>query len=185
MDVAYAGERITGSACGRMDQIVAIGPGRVARMHFDGGLVEHCVIPVNATTPIHVVLADLGKRKDTCAILAGLNRAYASSDSSEAQRLRRVLGKDNLALIEQMEGALKDGDARELGRLLSHAQTLFDTAAVSFCPEELTAPVLHAILKDRDILPLVHGGKGGKHCVISEIQLTITHCHKGRSCLTC
>lgn len=171
MDVAYAGERLTGSACGRMDQVVAIGPGRVARMHFDGELVEHRVIHVNPAKPIYVVLADLGKQKNTSAILAGLNRAYAAGNSEEGVQLRRMLGEDNLALIEQMESALKDGNARELGRLLSYAQTLFDAVALPFCPEELTAPVLHATLTDCDVLPLVYGGKGGKCCAVFWLQL--------------
>lgn len=186
MDVAYAGERLTGSACGRMDQVVAIGPRRVARMHFDGELVEHRIIPINPKSiPIYVVLADLGKCKDTSAILAGLNRAYALGDSDEARQLRRVLGEDNLALIEQMERALKNGDARELGRLFSRAQTLFDVAAVPFCPKELTAPVLHAILNDSDVLPLVYGGKGGKHCAALQVQLTVMHKRGGGGRLIC
>lgn len=159
MDVAYAAERLTGSACGRMDQVVAIGPGKVARMNFDGEYVEHRVLRPPSKV-VHVVLADLGAGKDTKAILTGLHRGYPDRTDQTAN-LQDSLGVSNLELITQMEDALLNGDACELGRLFSIAQQRFDEAAIPFCRNELTSPQLHSLLNDAEVLPYTYGGKGG------------------------
>lgn len=160
MDIAYAAERLTGSACGRMDQVVAIGPGRVARMEFDGEYVEHRVLRLPEQKAVHAVLADLGAGKDTKAILAGLHRGFPDRTDQNAD-LQDTLGMKNLKLITEMEGALLKGDACGLGRLFTIAQERFDAAAISFCPEELSSPKLHTVLKDPDVLSYTYGGKGG------------------------
>ncbi|PXF42245.1 UTP--glucose-1-phosphate uridylyltransferase [Gracilariopsis chorda] len=158
MELAYQGERLTGSACGRMDQIVAITSGRVACMHFDGDYVSHTVLPPPAK-PIYIVVAQVGV-KDTATILTALHRAYPNADTEQKQRLQHALGANNLRLIKEMQRALADGDPCALGLLMTTAQRCFDHAAIPFCPEQLTSPKLHCILKDPDVLPLVYGGKG-------------------------
>lgn len=162
MDVAYAAERLTGSPCGRMDQIVAIGPGRVARMDFDGELVEHRVLPLREGYAVYIVLADLGKGKDTRAILAGLHHAFPGRETEQCADLQDVLGKRNLRRIAEMENALVKGDAKRLGELFTQGQQGFDAAAMPFCPEELASPALHAVLADESVARYAHGGKGGK-----------------------
>lgn len=164
MDVAYAAERLTGSPCGRMDQVVAIGPGRVARMEFDGELVEHTVLPLREGHTVYVVLADLGKGKDTRAILAGLHHAFPGHENEQCAGLQDVLGERNLRLVAEMEDALVNGDAKRLGELFTQAQQGFDAAAVPFCPKELASPALHAVLADADVTRYAYGGKGGKVC---------------------
>ncbi|KAI0565809.1 GHMP kinase [Gracilaria domingensis] len=158
MEIAYQGERLTGSACGRMDQIVAIGSGRAAHMTFDGEYVSHRVLP-NPKAPIHIVVAQVGT-KDTAEILRGLHKAYPNADTAEKIRLQKALGAENLSMIQTMNQAIGRGDAIMLGRLMTKAQAIFDNAAIPFCPEQLTAPNLHRILQDADVLPLVYGGKG-------------------------
>eukprot|EP00178_Gracilaria_changii_P000556 TRINITY_DN106_c0_g1_i11.p1 TRINITY_DN106_c0_g1~~TRINITY_DN106_c0_g1_i11.p1 ORF type:complete len:656 (+),score=81.50 TRINITY_DN106_c0_g1_i11:1646-3613(+) len=158
MEIAYHGERLTGSACGRMDQIVAVGPGRAAHMTFDGEYASHKMLP-NPKTPIYIVVAQVGT-KDTSAILRGLHGAYPNADTAEKIRLQQALGARNISMIEQINHAIGNGDAQELGKLMTEAQAIFDEAAIPFCPEQLTAPNLHRVLQDADILPLVYGGKG-------------------------
>lgn len=159
MDIAYAGERITGSACGRMDQIVAIGTGQVATMSFDVDFVDFKLVRVNSA--IYIVVADLGQQKDTALILKSLQTAYPDMPSVHADRLRRYLGERNQFYVKNMESALRTGDAKTLGLLMTQAQEEFDQATIPFCPEQLTAPHLHAILGNPDIQPLIYGGKGG------------------------
>lgn len=162
MDIAYAAERLTGSACGRMDQVVAVGPGRVARMEFDGELVEHQVLQLREGNKIYVVLADLGKGKDTRTILAGLHRAFPERATEDCKELQDVLGDRNFKLIAEMEEALVKGHASRLGELFIRAQKSFDEAAIPFCPDELLSPALHEILADADVQRYTYGGKGGK-----------------------
>lgn len=160
MDLAYAGERVTGSMCGRMDQIVAIGPGRVARMQFNSEIVSHQVItyPSNRE-PIHVVVADLMAEKDTTLILTSLQGVFAAG-TELSKALRHALGEANLRSVERLYRAICDGDARRVGQLMTDAQKLFDDAAVPCCPKQLTAPVLHGILDDEVVKLFVWGGKG-------------------------
>lgn len=173
MELAYQGERLTGSACGRMDQIVAIASGRVARMHFDGDYVSHMVL-TPSPNPIYIVVAQVGV-KDTATILAALHQAYPNADTEQKQRLQHALGASNLRLIKEMQHALADGNARDLGQLMTTAQLNFDRAAIPFCPEQLTSPKLHSILTDPDVLPLVHGGKGGKYMIVQNITVPVLH----------
>lgn len=161
MDIAYAGERMTGSACGRMDQIVAIGPGRVACMTFDSDFVDYDSIHIeNVQSQIYIVVADLDRGKDTALILSSLQQAYPNTNSENAKKLRRFLGERNLWYVNQMKIALINGDAKTLGELMTNVQKEFDAAAIPFCERELTAPYLHATLADENVLPLVYGGKG-------------------------
>lgn len=163
MDIAFAAERLTGSACGRMDQIVAVGVGKVARMLFDIDFVDYSVIPICKTSvePTYIVVADLNFRKDTAVILKSMQAAYPHTDTMEARRLREYLGHRNIHYVNAMQQALQNQDAKSLGALMTQAQEEFDLSAIPLCPEQLTAPRLHGILKDDEVLPLVYGGKGG------------------------
>lgn len=160
MDFAYQSECLTGSKCGRMDQIVAIGPGRVAHMTFDGLYASHRVLKT-PKHPIYIVVASIGT-KDTRTILEGLQGAFPNADTPRKIQLQRCLGVKNLQLVDEMEKAMCDGDSKTLGRLMTLAQENFDNAAISFCPEQLTSPALHGLLRQKDLLVHAYGGKGGK-----------------------
>lgn len=161
MDIAYAAERMTGSACGRMDQIVAIGQGRVASMTFDIESVDFEPVHIPDGSHVYIVVADLGSSKDTALILRSLQTAYPNDQSHNAIRLRTYLGERNRIYVQQMTDALINADAEKLGSLMTQAQAEFDAATIPFCPQQLTAPHLHATLTDVEIQPLVYGGKGG------------------------
>jgi galactokinase len=74
MELAFKGEMRTPSRCGRMDQCVAIGPGKIARMNFDG---DKCSVqPIFCKTTLYFVVADLNRSKDTLEILRSLNSCF-------------------------------------------------------------------------------------------------------------
>ena len=52
----------------------------------------------------------------------------------------RIVYQD-LSLITK---AIEDGDAKELGRIMTEAQKLFDEKVAPACPDELESPVLHS-----------------------------------------
>lgn len=59
VDSGYVGERITGSACGRMDQIGAPGPGRVAIVTVDVDFDDFKLIRQKTQPVIHILVVDL------------------------------------------------------------------------------------------------------------------------------
>lgn len=171
MDIAFAAERLTGSACGRMDQIVAVGVGKVARMQFDVDFVDYSIIPLSKQpplTPIYIVVADLNSTKDTAAILKGMQAAYPHTETTGAKLLREYLGDRNLFYVNAMQHALQNADPKTLGLLMTQAQHEFDRAAIPHCPQQLLAPRLHKILIDEEIQPLIYGGKGGTYTIVQD-----------------
>lgn len=76
------------------------------------------------------------------------------------EREQKALGEDNQRIINMAIEYMAKGDAEALGKLMIGAQTLFDTAVAPMCPEELTSPKLHEVLRDPIIQPFIYGGKG-------------------------
>jgi UTP-glucose-1-phosphate uridylyltransferase/mevalonate kinase len=157
MDLAYRGEITTPSRCGRMDQGCAYG-NKPILMRFDGDAIDIDELAVGGD--IHMVIVDLHAKKDTVKILAALNKAYPFADSEMTRAAQEYLGSRNAALVQSARRALAAGDAAELGRLMQEAQAGFDASLGPLCPEELASPVLHRLLAEPGIQPLVWGGKG-------------------------
>lgn len=157
MEMAYQGEIVTPSRCGRMDQGCAFGV-RPVLMTFDGDRLETRELRVKQD--LHFVLVDLNAAKDTKEILARLNRAYPFADNEIEQGVQTLLGPTNKQITHAAVTALEQGDAAALGRLMTEAQAHFDRYAMPACPEELTAPVLHQALAHPSLQPHVWGGKG-------------------------
>lgn len=166
MDYAYRGEILTGSECGRMDQVCAYG-GTPVFLTFDGDSME--VEELFPCREIYMVIADLKSGKNTRKILSDLNHHFMNRNSLLREKLRYALGKANKEILFQAKNTLIKGDSSELGRLMKKAQKIFDEFIMPACPEELTAPLLHKILTHPDIQDLVWGGKGvgsqGDGCV--------------------
>jgi galactokinase len=156
MDLAYAGERRTGSECGRMDQICAFGRGPVA-MHVDGDAVRF--EPAATGAPLHLLIVDLGRAKDTRRILAELNACFPDRAGRAAAAVRDALGEQNLRIVAEAEQRLASGDAAGLGELMSEAQARFDADVAPACAE-LAAPRLHEVLAHPAARELAWGGKG-------------------------
>lgn len=157
MNIAYVGELRTASRCGRLDQACAFGV-KPNLMTFDGDEIE--VKTLNVKKHLYWVFADLCAAKDTIKILRDLNRGYPFASNEMEEREQKALGEDNQKIINLAIEYMAKGDAEALGRLMTGAQELFDTAIAPMCPEELASPKLHEVLNDPIIQPWVYGGKG-------------------------
>lgn len=157
MEIAYMGEITTPSRCGRLDQGCAYGD-RPVMMVFDGDRIDVNEVPV--PQDLYLVLVDLHAKKDTREILAHLNRCYPFPEGEVQANVHKYLGPINARIIREASEALRQGDARRLGALMSEAQAEFDRHLQPACPSQLTAPVLHKVLTHKALQPFVHGGKG-------------------------
>ena len=157
MNIAYLGELRTASRCGRLDQACAFGV-KPNLMTFDGDEVE--VKTLNVKKHLYWVFADLCAEKNTIKILRDLNKGYPFASNEMEEREQKALGEENQKIINLAVNYMAKGDAEALGKLMTGAQYLFDTSVAPMCPDELTAPILHDVLNDPLIKPLVFGGKG-------------------------
>ncbi|MHC4561985.1 MAG: mevalonate kinase family protein [Planctomycetota bacterium] len=153
MELAYLGERLTGSQCGRMDQACIYGktPVLVTFERTNGCRVE----PIFPGDEMAMFIVDLAGRKDTVKILADLQSEYLKSG-----RLQRALGPDNERIVRQAYQAVTAGDAPRLGELMTEAQAAFDESISPHCVDELASPRLHEVLNLPDLAEHVYGGKG-------------------------
>jgi len=153
MEIAYRGEQLTGSQCGRMDQACIYGQTPVL-LAFDATSKVR-VLPIFPRQDIHMFFVDLAGRKDTKQILEDLRAAYPKN-----RDLQQALGSENEAIIRLAYRSLESGDAEELGRLMIYAQEIFDRVVAPNSPEQLASPLLHQLLALNGIRPHVWGGKG-------------------------
>lgn len=157
MQVAFKGEQRTPSRCGRLDQACAYGV-KPVYMEFDGSEVDSKPLSIGKT--MYWLITDLHAGKDTVKILADLNKCYPFAENDLERNVQSALGVENQAIIAKAVDHLQSGDAKSLGALMDEAQALFDAKVAPACPEELTAPVLHSLLRDPEIRQWVYGAKG-------------------------
>ena len=157
MELAYQGEITTPSRCGRMDQGCAFGD-KAVLMEFDGDRID--TSEIRPEKELHFVIVDLHAKKDTIKILKHLNTCYPFAEGAVERGVQELLGPINKRIVHQALEALKAGDGERLGALMSEAQAFFDRHATPACPEELTSPVLHRVLRHAPLAPHVWGGKG-------------------------
>lgn len=157
MELAYRGETLTPSRCGRMDQVCAFGQVPMF-LTFDGEELAMEVIALGGI--FHYLIVDLQGAKDTIAILRDLNAQFLAGVGSLAEGVRRAFGPLNQQLLYQVRQALNDGDAPLVGELMVEAQALFDQLVAPACPTELVAPKLHQVLEYPPLQELIWGGKG-------------------------
>jgi galactokinase len=157
MELAYQGEIATPSRCGRMDQGCAFGRIPVL-MTFDGDRMETRELRPGGR--FFLAIVDLGSRKSTRRILARLNDCFPATGGETARGVRDLLGPVNRRIVREAVEALQTGDGERLGGLMIEAQDAFDRLAGPACPEELTAPLLHRVLRHRALQAHLWGGKG-------------------------
>lgn len=157
MELAYQGEIVTPSRCGRMDQGCAFGNHPVL-MEFDGDRLD--VTELRVKQDMFLVIVDLCAEKDTMEILNRLNRSYPVAETDLERGVQLYLGEINKRLVLEAKEALIEGNARRVGTLMEEAQCLFDHYVAPACPAELTAPVLHRVLAYEPIREYIWGGKG-------------------------
>ncbi|HAU37282.1 MAG TPA: GHMP kinase [Phycisphaerales bacterium] len=153
MDLAYLGERLTGSQCGRMDQACIYGKTPVLLTFAKGEDIR--VEPIFPGGAISMFFVDLAGQKDTVKILNDLRWAYLQSPD-----LQRALGESNAQIVRQAYHALAVGDAEALGRLMIASQKTFDELVAPHSPEQLASPLLHQVLSLPELAPHIYGGKG-------------------------
>ena len=156
MESAYIGEITTPSRCGRMDQGCAYG--RPVMMIYDGDRLD--VKEFNVPNDLYFVIVDLAASKDTKEILSALNRCYPFAENQLQRNVQEYLGPINARITNAAFNALRSGDAARIGQLMTEAQAEFDAHLQPACPSQLTAPVLHQILKYEPLQPYILGGKG-------------------------
>ncbi len=157
MEIAYRGEVLTPSRCGRMDQVCAFGQIPMF-LTFDGHDVA--AEPITLGTTFHYLVVDLGGAKDTVRILRDLNSHFPDAPGAVSEGVRQGLGPLNRETLFAAREALEAGDRAALGRLMTEAQQTFDRYVAPGCPSELGAPLLHHVLEYPALLELVCGGKG-------------------------
>lgn len=153
MDLAYKGEVLTPSRCGRMDQACAFDS--PVLMTFDGELMG--LEELKPGNDIYMSIVDLKRGKNTLKILNELNMHFFEPSSKE--EVRDYLGRINKDVVLRAKEAVEGGDAKWVGRLMKYAQEQFDERLGKYC-EELRAPRLHEVLAEPKIQELVYGGKG-------------------------
>lgn len=157
MFIAYYGEQRTPSRCGRLDQACAYGVKPVS-MVFDGN--EISVRPIKIKKTLYFVISDLNSHKDTVKILADLNKCYPFAESDIEKKTQQALGEDNKNFIDTAVKYLEDGENEKYGELMVQYQKNFDEKVAPSCPSELKSPILHSLLEDKNLLPLIYGSKG-------------------------
>ncbi|MDZ7345383.1 MAG: GHMP kinase [candidate division KSB1 bacterium] len=166
MEIAYQGEILTPSRCGRMDQACAYGNTPVF-MTFDGERID--IEELHPAKDLYLVIADLKAGKNTQKILADLNACYPRSGGKIGEDVRYYLGPVNKDILARAREAINDGDARKIGALMTEAQRFFDHFIAPACPTELLSPKLHFVLSSPELKPYIWGGKGvgsqGDGCV--------------------
>ncbi|MBD2183843.1 mevalonate kinase family protein [Aerosakkonema funiforme] len=157
MELAYRGETLTPSRCGRMDQICAYGQVPTF-LTFDGEDLAIETIPLGGL--FYYLIVDLQGNKDTVTILRDLNNQFTNGEGAIGEGIRRALGSLNQQIVYQVRAALISGDARRVGELMVEAQTIFDRLVAPACPSQLQAPKLHQLLEYPPLQELIWGGKG-------------------------
>ena len=157
MRIAYCGERLTKSRCGRLDQACAYGNVPVL-MNFSGDEINVSRLHVGKT--LYWVIVDLHAHKNTRKILTHLNHAYPFAQDEIEKNVQDALGKENIDIVTKAIQCIDEGDDVRLGRLMNDAQELFDKKIAPACPDELSSPVLHSLLNDKNIQKWVLGRKG-------------------------
>ncbi len=157
MNLAYLGEITTPSRCGKLDQACAFGKKPVL-ISFDGDKIE--IENIKVKVPLYFVFADLKAKKDTVKILGDLNKSYPFAENELDRKVHLGLGKNNEKIVKDCIKYIELGDAKKVGEMMKKAQTNFDKNVAPACPQELTSPILHKVLNDKNLKKLSYGLKG-------------------------
>lgn len=159
-EIAFLCENNSHSRCGRMDHACAY---QKSIMHLTFHHDMTVYKSVHAKKDIHIVIVDLNGMKNTKKILDDLNDHFPFPKNKKERSLHRFLGIDNEKTVKKAVSFLEKGKTRKLGKLMLRMQREFDEKVMCFS-EELNSPILHSLLKDKNVFPFIYGGKGvGSH----------------------
>lgn len=150
MYLAYKGELMTGSKCGRLDQICAKGKQTNYIEFIDDDINISNIKPKEE---INIVFSKLLGNKDTKLILSDLQKNMNNG------LLKNALSIDNNYYVSKALDYILNGNIDLLGRLYTDYQKNFDSK-VSVFSKELLAPELHTILNDSKLTEYAYGSKG-------------------------
>lgn len=123
MDLAYRGEIITGSRCGRMDQLVAYNEGIVTAQFADDRQGTYR-IKVGAT--LYFVVAILRGEKDTVRILSELHSCFPWPKTEAERKAAWFLTTANDAMVSGARANIAAGDLPALAQSMLLYQADFD-----------------------------------------------------------
>ena len=148
MEMAFQGEMLTSSRCGRMDQCMVMGKESTALMTFDNNSLDLQVL--SCVSPLYFVVADLNAGKDTVYILNELNKCFPYASNS-TQQLMHEYSKESQVLVLDAVMAIQEGDVSKLANSMTRFQYMFDKCAMPNCIKELTSPKLHSLISNTDL----------------------------------
>ena len=108
MDLAYRGEICTPSQCGRLDQCCAFGS-QLVSMTFNGDRLQTEAVQLHL--PIHLVIVDLKRAKDTTRILTDLRKAYPVAKDNTEEGVHMLLGPLNEKVVDEALYILTNDEA--------------------------------------------------------------------------
>lgn len=97
-------------------------------------------------------------KADRCALIdqAHMPQSVGLQEHMEVQKL---FGVTNREICSSAITAMQAGDPRELGRLMTDAQSAFDQFAAPMC-SELASPKLHQVMAMPELQEHLYGSKG-------------------------
>jgi galactokinase len=150
MDIAYKGERETGSMCGRMDQY-CYAPGLKALRLEAGKVTVHSIKP---GAPLHFVVVDFKKEKNTIGILKDLNEAVRNGE----EWIVKYFKEYNHIYFSNILIGIQNGDLERAGYWMRVANDGFNNN-VSRYSYHLPTFLSEMFLEREDIRALTWGGK--------------------------
>jgi galactokinase len=160
MERSYRGEIMTGSRCGRMDQLVAYGEGVVEAIFAEDG---QSTVRVKVGETLYFVIALIRGVKDTIAILAQLHSVFPWAYGLEQSKAFNFLTERNEGMTRTARRLIAEGDLLGLGELMKMYQHDFDRSLRQIAPS-LDSPILDTILEDKRLGKWSLGMKGvGSH----------------------
>ena len=156
MEIAYQGEHLAHSQCGKMDQICGFGQ-KVVNIRFSNSNTE--IKEIKVKKDIFMLFADLRGNKKTRKILSDLNSSYPYAKDYIDEGVQTALGKINLNIVNKAIYYINNGEIEKLGQLMTESQVIFDKY-VAIKSNELRGEKLHEILGDSNVKKLALGGKG-------------------------
>ncbi len=158
MTIAYKGEKKTKSNCGMMDFCVVMGANSVGLMTMNEN--AYCGLEKLIVKKTHYfVVADLKAGKNTVEILRQLNACFPFAKNADEALMHEYV-RLNESLCADAVRAIGNGDIHKLAAAMTQAQSNFDAGALLVCPQELTAPKLHAVLSDPVLKQMSLAAKG-------------------------
>lgn len=164
MIAAWKSERMTGSKCGRLDQIVALPERRMIHVIHDG---NNIVIDNNIFIPrqMHFAFVMTNKTKNVASILDCISEPYKGDIlTNQDQYIIDYYAGNNKMIVEQCISYLAEGNLDKVGELMTYSQYGFNSAVAVRNLDLLEDTTINHIATQDFVKTLTLGYKGiGAH----------------------